>query len=161
MIVRFESIGLLLGAELESYLPPEIKFLEKGRDEVVLVNSKTGELAVYSRETGKRLDCDWNSVSPEFIFSYDVDNLADFMSVVLNSLKYAGRSSLVTFVTTGKIIKVKNVLSLIHVDKDSCTINIIQENKKTSTDINWYFVFDQMITGNELKVAFKLDWEEK
>lgn len=67
MIVRFRSIGLLLGTELEKYLPPDIKLLDKSSDEVILVNNKTGELAIYSKETGKRLDCDWNSVSPEFI----------------------------------------------------------------------------------------------
>ena len=162
MIVRFRSIGLLLGTELEKYLPPDIKLLDESNDEVVLVNNKTGELAIYSRETGKRLDCGWDSVSPEFIFSYDVDNLADFMSVVLNSLiLYTGRSSLMTFVTTGKIIKIKGVLRLIRVGKDSCSIDIIQENKKTSTDTDWYyFVFDPMITGDKLEVDFKLDWED-
>ena len=165
MIVRFRSIGLLLGTELEKYLPPSIKLLDESNDEVVLVNKKTGELAVYSRETGKRLDCGWNSVSPEFIFSYDVDNLADFMSVVLNSLKlhtgrYTGRSSLMTFVTTGKIIKIKKVLRLLLVGKDSCSIDIIQENEKTSTNTNWYFVFDPKITGDKLEVDFKLDWED-
>lgn len=157
MIVRFRSIGLLLGTELEKYLPPDIKLLDESSDEVVLVSNKTGELAIYSRETGKRLDCDWNSVSPEFIFSYDVDNLADFMSVVLNSLLYTGRSSLMTFITTGKTIKIKKILRLIPTGKDSC---IIQENKKTSTDTNWYFVFDPMITGDKLEVDFKLDWED-
>lgn len=162
MIIRFRSIGLLLGAELEKYLPPDIKLLDESSNEVVLVNNKTGELAIYSRETGKRLDCDWNGVSPEFIFSYGVDNLADFMSVVLNSLRYVGmgRSSLMTFVTTGKIIKIKKVLRLLRVGKDSCSIDIIQENEKTSTNTSWYFVFDPMITGDELKVDFKLDWED-
>lgn len=161
MIVRFRSIGLLLGIDHEKYLPPDIKLLDKSSDEVVLVNNKTGELAIYSRETGKRLDCGWNSVSPEFIFSYDIDNLADFMSVVLNSLKlHTGRSSLMTFVTTGKIIKIKKVLRLLLVGKDSCSIDIIQENEKTSTNTNWYFVFDPMITGDKLEVDFKLDWED-
>lgn len=161
MIVRFRSIGLLLGTELEKYLPPDIKLLDESNDEVVLVNNKTGELAIYSRETGKRLDCGWNSVSPEFIFSYDVDNLAEFMSVVLNSLiLYTGRSSLMTFVTTGKIIKIKKVLRLIRIGKDSCSIDIIQEDKKISTDTNWYFVFDSMITGDKLEIDFKLDWED-
>lgn len=161
MIVRFRSIGLLLGIDLEKYLPPDIKLLDEGSDEVVLVNNKTGELAIYSRETGKRLDCGWNSVSPEFIFSYDIDNLIDFMSVVLNSLKlHTGRSSLMTFVTTGKIIKIKKVLRLLLVGKDSCSIDIIQENEKTSTDTNFYFVFDPMITGDKLEVDFKLDWED-
>ena len=160
MIVRFRSVGLLLGTELEKYLPPDIKLLDESSDEVVLVNNKTGELAIYSRETGKRLDCDWNGVSSEFIFSYDVDNLADFMSVVLNSLRYVGRSSLMTFVTTGKIIKIKQVLRLIRVGKDSCSIDIIQGDKKTSLDTNWYFVFDPIITGDKLEVEFKLDWED-
>ena len=132
MIVRFRSIGLLLGIDPEKYLPPDIKLLDEISDEVVLVNNKTGELAIYSRETGKRLDCGWNSVSPGFIFSYDVDNLTDFMSVVLNSLKlHTSRSSLMTFVTTGKMIKIKKVLRLLLVGKDSCSIDIIQENEKT------------------------------
>ena len=158
MIVRFRSIGLLLGTELEKYLPPSIKLLNESSDEVVLVNNKTGELAIYSRETGKRLDCGWNSVSPEFIFSYDVDNLADFMSVVFNSILYEDRSSLMTFVTTGKIIKIKKVLRLMRVGEDSCSIDIIQENEKNST--NWYFVFDPKISGDKLEVDFKLDWED-
>ena len=158
MIVRFRSIGLLLGTELEKYLPPDIKLLDESSDEVVLINNKTGELAIYSRETGKRLDCDRNKVSPGFIFSYDVDNLADFMSVVLNSILYADRSSLMTFVTTGKIIKIKKVLRLMRVGEDSCSIDIIQENEKYST--NWYFVFDPKITGDKLEVDFKLDWED-
>ena len=161
MIARFRSIGLLLGIDLEKYLPPDIKLLDESSDEVVLVNNKTGELAIYSRETGKRLDCGWNSVSPEFIFSYDIDNLIDFMSVVLNSLKlHTGRSSLMTFVTTGKIIKIKKVLRLLLIGKDSCSIDIIQEDEKTSTDTNWYFVFDPRITGDKLEVDFKLDWED-
>lgn len=161
MIVRFRSIGLLLGIDPEKYLPPDIKLLDESSDEVILVNNKTGELAIYSRETGKRLDCGWNSVSPEFIFSYDIDNLDDFVSVVYNSLKlHTGRPSLMTFVTTGKIIKIKKVLRLLLVGKDSCSIDIIQENEKTSTNTNWYFVFDPMITGNNLEVDFKLDWED-
>lgn len=160
MIVRFRSIGLLLGTEFEKYLPPEIKLLDESNDEVVLINNKTGELAIYSRETGKRLDCGWDNISPEFIFSYDVDNLADFMSVVLNSILYADKSSLMTFVTTGRIIKIKKVLRLIRVDEDSCSIDIIQENEKTSINTNWYFVFDPMITGDKLEVDFKLDWED-
>ena len=161
MIVRFRSIGLLLGIDPEKYLPSDIKLLDESSDEVVLINNKTGELAIYSRETGKRLDCGWNSVSPEFIFSYDIDNLADFMSVVLNSLElHTGRSSLMTFVTTGKIIKIKKVLRLIRIGKDSCSIDIIPEDKKVSTNTNWYFVFDPMITGDKLEIDFKLDWED-
>ena len=161
MIVRFRSIGLLLGIDPEKYLPPSIKLLDESSDEVVLVNNKTGELAIYSKETGRRLDCGWNSVSPEFIFSYDIDNLGDFVLVVFNSLKlHTGRSSLMTFVTTGKIIKIKKVLRLLCVGKDSCSIDIIQENEKTSTNTNWYFVFDPMITGDKLEVDFKLDWED-
>lgn len=84
------------------------------------------------------------------------------MSVVLNSLRYVGmgRSPLMTFVTTRKIIKIKKTLRLIHVGKDSCTINVIQENKETSTNTSWYFVFDPIITGDKLEVDFKLDWED-
>ena len=158
MIVRFRSIGLLLGIDPEKYLPPDIKLLDEISDEVVLVNNKTGELAIYSRETGKRLDCGWNSVSPGFIFSYDVDNLTDFMSVVLNSLKlHTSRSSLMTFVTTGKMIKIKKVLRLLLVGKDSCSIDIIQENEKTSTiSSNPFYVtsssfkkFDNIILGEK------------
>ena len=46
------------------------------------------------------------------------------------------------------------------VGKDSCSIDIIQENKKTITGTNWYFIFDSMITGDKLEVDFKLDWED-
>ena len=160
MTIRFRSIGLLLGIDPEKYLPPDIKLLDEISDEVVLVNNKTGELAIYSRETGKRLDCGWNSVSPGFIFSYDVDNLTDFMSVMINSLIHTSRSSLMTFVTTGKIIKIKKILRLMRAGKDSCSFDVIQGDIKTSMSTNWYFVFDPMIAGDKLEVDFKLDWED-
>ena len=158
MIVKFESIGLFLGIKEEDYLPPQIELLGEFEDEVILVNKETGELATYSRETGKRLDCGWNTVSPEFIFTHNVDNIDDFITVIYSSLEIPKRKASMVFLSTGKSVLIEKILRFFRCSNNSCSINVQEFNKLGYS--SWYFDFNEEITGKNLKITFKLDWED-
>lgn len=149
MAITINSAGLIFGVPIADYIPKDIKIIEN-YDTYVLINKKTGEIATYSRETGRRLDSIREDSSPCFIFKYSVSCALDFFKIINKCylptnqggrrlcLKFSGIKS-DEFV---EIIEVKECQLNDYQNFCTLVVSEVRKNSDIVTIGSWFFNFN-------------------